>query len=173
MSTVKVDYNRQAVEMPGTRRPGQTGIFRRAGFEDEMISSSKKKPHVKTVHDSFLHGVKINPDADCLGTRTFDPVTGTFGDYVWQSYATVHQRVTRFGSGLLYLHQQIFPDLTAAQRRQWAVGIWGVNRAEWTIAGEACCAYSLVSVGLFDALDVEAVMYSINHSEAPAVVASG
>ncbi|KAG0258654.1 hypothetical protein DFQ27_004530 [Actinomortierella ambigua] len=172
MSVVKVDYNRQAIEMPGTRRPGQTGIFRRAGFEDELVSRTKGSPHVTTVYEGFQHGLKLNPNGDCLGSRTFDPVTGTFGEYVWQSYATVHQRVTRFGSGLMHLHQQLFPDLTAAQRRQWAVGIWGINRAEWTIAGEACSAYSLISVGLFDALDVDAVMYSINHSEAPAIVAS-
>ncbi|KAG0239100.1 hypothetical protein BGW41_007943 [Actinomortierella wolfii] len=172
MTNVKVDYNRQAVELPGTRRPGQTGIYRRAGYENGLISIPKTMPNVRTVYDGFQHGLRVNPEADCLGTRQYDAATGTFGEYVWQSYATVHQRLTRFGSGLLHLHHQTFPDLDEAARKQWAVGIWGVNRAEWTIAGEACTAYGLISVGLFDALDIEAVMYSINHSEAPVIVVS-
>ncbi|KAF9973241.1 hypothetical protein BGZ73_003515 [Actinomortierella ambigua] len=171
-----VDYNNQAVEMPGTRRPGQTGIYRRSGYESRLLEIPKRMPNARTVYDAFQHGLSINPDADCLGERKYDPDTRSFGEYEWQSYATVNARLTRFGSGLAHLYEEGFSGSDAAaplqQLGQWTVGIWGPNRREWTIAGAGCCAYSMVSVGLFDALDIDAIVYIINHSEIPAVVAS-
>lgn len=106
-----------------------------------------------------------------MGTRVYNHITNTFGGYEWQTYTEVSDRITRFGSGLTKVHQQTLglPDVT----QRWGLGIWSINRAEWTIAAEACSAYNLVSVGLYDTLGPEAVVYGINHSECPAVVTSG
>ncbi|KAF9973242.1 hypothetical protein BGZ73_003516 [Actinomortierella ambigua] len=92
---------------------------------------------MRTVYDAFQHGLKVSSDKDCFGVRQYNQVTDTFGEYVWQSYVTVGQRRTHFGSGLLYLHQQLFPELDERARQQWTLAIWGPNRSEWTIAGLA------------------------------------
>ncbi|KAK3827693.1 MAG: hypothetical protein J3Q66DRAFT_274964 [Benniella sp.] len=164
------DSKHQSVELPGTRRPGQTGIYRRKGHEDALVEVPQSRPHIKTIYDAFQHGLRTMPNGPALGRRVFDPVTKTFGEYVWETYTQVSDRITRFGSGLVKIHQDSHGLSTAAQR--WSVGIWAINRPEWTIASEACSAYNLVSVGLYDTLGPEAVVYGVNHSECSVVVTS-
>ncbi|KAG0298450.1 hypothetical protein BGZ98_000209 [Dissophora globulifera] len=139
MTTIPFDKNRQSVELPGTRRPGQTGL-------------------------------RTMPNSPVFGRRVYDNATKTFGGYVWETYTEVSDRITRFGSGLVHLHQNALGLPSVAQR--WSAGIWAINRPEWTMASEACSAYNLVSVGLYDTLGPEAVIYGVNHSECPVVITS-
>jgi len=111
------------------------------------------------------------PNGPALGRRVYNPATGTFGGYEWQTYVEVNARITRFGSGLLKIYQDAHSLPAVTQR--WSVGIWAINRPEWTIASEACSAYNLVSVGLYDTLGPEAVVYGVNHSECSVIVTSG
>ncbi|KAG0206691.1 hypothetical protein BGX28_001890 [Mortierella sp. GBA30] len=164
------DKNQQSVELPGTRRPGQTGIYRRKGFENEIVSVPPSRPHIRTIYDAFQHGLRLSPNGPALGHRVYDHVTDTFGGYVWETFAEVNDRITRFGSGLVKIHQDVHGLATVAQK--WSVGIWSINRPEWTITSEACSSYNLVSVGLYDTLGPEAVAYGINHSECSVVVTS-
>ncbi|KAF9431272.1 hypothetical protein BGZ94_003587 [Podila epigama] len=165
-----IDLNCQAVEMPNSRREGQTGIYRRNGFQDALLTVPPSRPHITTIYEAFQNGLKTSPNGECLGTRTFDHKTGLYAGYEWQTYSQVNERITLFGSGLLKVHQEAFGLTEVAQR--WSVGLWAINRAEWTIASEACSAYNLVSVGLYDTLGPDAVVYGINHSESPIVVTS-
>ncbi|KAF8938292.1 hypothetical protein BGZ58_001220 [Dissophora ornata] len=110
------------------------------------------------------------PNSPALGRRVYDPVTKTFGGYVWETYTEVSDRITRFGSGLIKIHQDAHGLASIAQK--FPVGLWAINRPEWTIASEACSAYNLVSVGLYDTLGPEAVVYGVNHSECSIVVTS-
>jgi len=105
-----------------------------------------------------------------MGTRTWDPVTKTYGQYKWMTYAEGSARVNHFGSGLVHLHQQAHGLAEAAQR--WSVGLWSINRAEWGLADMACCSYNLVTAGLYDTLGPDAVTYGICHSECSIVVTS-
>ncbi len=41
------------------------------------------------------------------------------------------------------------------------IGLYSINRAEWVIAEQACNAYSIVTVPLYDTLGLEAVKYII------------
>ncbi|KAF9963844.1 hypothetical protein BGZ65_010047 [Modicella reniformis] len=166
-----IDKHHQAVELPGTRRPGQTGIYRRKGVEAALVEVPPSRPHIKTVYDAFQHGLRAAPNGPALGRRVYNPVTNQFGEYVWETYTQVSDRITRFGSGILKIHQDVHGLPTVAQR--WSVGLCSINRPEWTIASEACSAYNLVSVGLYDTLGPEAVVYGVNHSECPIVVTSG
>lgn len=52
------------------------------------------------------------------------------------------------------------------------IGIWAVNRPEWTITDLACAAYGLYSVSLYDTLGPDTVEYVINHGELQIVVCS-
>ncbi|KAF9904001.1 hypothetical protein EC991_003147 [Linnemannia zychae] len=139
MSALPYNKDLQAVELPGTRRPGQTGLL-------------------------------TSPNGPLLGERSFDPVSKAFGAYEWQTYVDVAARTTRFGSGLIHLHQQANGLSEPAQG--WSVGIWSINRSKWSMADIACVAYNLVSVGLYDTLGPEAVTYGINHSECSIVITS-
>ncbi|KAF9902598.1 hypothetical protein BX616_001880 [Lobosporangium transversale] len=169
-TTLAIDRNNQAVELPGTARPGQTGIFRRKGAENGLLSIPLSHPEIKTVYDGFQHGLNLMPNSPALGYRPYNPVTGTYGGYVWETYTQVNDRITRFGSGLVKVHQEALGLAAVAQR--WSLGIWAINRPEWTIASEACSAYNIVSVGLYDTLGPEAVTFGVNHSECSAVVTS-
>ncbi|KAF9148752.1 hypothetical protein BG015_009496 [Linnemannia schmuckeri] len=106
-----------------------------------------------------------------LGHRPWDPITKTYGAYEWQTYQQVSDRVERFGSGMVHLHTQIH-GLSGEAVQGWRVGLWSINRAEWTIASTSTLLYNIVSVGLYDSLGPEAVTYGINHSEIPVVVCS-
>ncbi|KAF9929432.1 hypothetical protein FBU30_001570 [Linnemannia zychae] len=137
----------QAIELPGTRRSGQTGIYRQVGFENELATSPPGHPHVKTVYEWFQDG-----------ERAWDAVVQSYGAYQWETYAEIAARSNRFGSGLLHLHQQAHGLSEPA--RGWSVGIWAINRAKWRITDIACVAYNLVSVGLYDTLGPDAVAYA-------------
>ncbi|KAG0338790.1 hypothetical protein BG004_007089 [Podila humilis] len=167
---MNIDLNNQSVEVPNTRRAGQTGHYRRKGFEQELLTVPPSRPHIKTVYDAFQNGLKTSPNGPCMGSRVYDHSTNTYGGYVWQTYTEVSDRITRFGSGLVRVHQQTLGLSDVAQK--WSVGLWSINRAEWTIASEACSAYNLVSVGLYDTLGPEAVAYGINHSECSVAIVS-
>ncbi|KAG0275830.1 hypothetical protein BGZ95_008334 [Linnemannia exigua] len=170
MPTLPYNKDVQAVELPGTRRSGQTGIYRRVGFEDELLAIPPTRPHFRTVYDTFQHGLAISPNGPLLGERTFDPISKTFGSYEWLTYVEVAGRITRFGSGLVHLHQQA--NGLAKPTEGWSVGIWSINRAKWSMADIACVAYNIVSVGLYDTLGPDAVTYGINHSECSVVITS-
>ncbi|KAG0355353.1 hypothetical protein BGZ54_001184, partial [Gamsiella multidivaricata] len=114
--------------------------------------------------------LKTSPNGPALGRRVYDPITKTFGGYAWETYTEVNDRITRLGSGLVKIHQKAYELQSVAQR--WSLGIWAINRPEWTITSEACSAYNLVSVGLYDTLGPEAVVYGVNHSECSIVVTS-
>ncbi|KAG0050251.1 hypothetical protein BGZ83_004993 [Gryganskiella cystojenkinii] len=173
MPAAPYDKDRQGVELPGTRRPGQTGIYRRCGYENELKNVPETRPHIKTVYDAFQHGLSVSPNGPLLGRRLFDATTGKYGPYHWQTYAEINGRINRFGSGITKLYNDavgLAPEDPTPQ--QWSFGIWGINRPEWTIASEAGSAFNLISVGLYDTLGPEAVVYGVNHSECAVVVAS-
>ncbi|KAF9969161.1 hypothetical protein BGZ73_008605 [Actinomortierella ambigua] len=142
-------------------------------------STSHKVPFVARMKESEARmrgGLSVSRNEPFLGRRAYDPVTKTYGSYTWQTYAEVVDRITRFGSGLLHVREAILPEIVGEQQqqqtRQWTLGIWAVNRPEWTIAGEACSAYGLISVGLYSTLGPDAVEYCLNHSECAIAVAS-
>ncbi|KAG1243892.1 hypothetical protein G6F68_015658 [Rhizopus microsporus] len=57
--------------------------------------------------------------------------------------------------------------------RQIPIGIWSVNRPEWTIAELALSAYSLYTIALYDTLGPDTVEFVINHAEIETVICSG
>lgn len=119
-------------------------------------------------------GLSVNPHGPLLGQRKMDATTGKYGPYGWQTYSEVSGRINRFGSGMTKLYQEAM-GLTVDEPlpQQWSFGLWAINRPEWTIASEAGSAFNLVSVGLYDTLGPEAVIYGVNHSECIMVIVSG
>ncbi|KAI9266741.1 hypothetical protein BDA99DRAFT_506557 [Phascolomyces articulosus] len=163
----KLNLEKQLIELPDSRKPGQTGVYRNAMYPELVERTS---PKVQNMFDLFRDGLKIARDRPCLGHRPIvNEKTGERGQYVWQTYRQVNSRITNFGSGLLNLlnHQ-----LNDSRTKGIPIGIWAVNRPEWTICDLACAAYGLYTVTLYDTLGPDTVEYVMNHAELETVVCS-
>ena len=60
---------------------------------------------VKTIPDMARRGLAQGPDAQCLGWRSVDPVSGEVADSYdkWITYQEVADRARWFASGILHL----------------------------------------------------------------------
>jgi hypothetical protein len=123
-------------------------------------------------------GVRVGGDHQAMGVRKLLPDGKTRGDYVWEDYISVFNRVRDIASGLksLGFERVRFPSPTCAifviiqniddnlrmspisalfivlLHQGTKVGIYSINRPEWVISTQACNAMSFVSVPLYDTL---------------------
>lgn len=104
-------------------------MYRNWRFQDELLQTLD--PSITTMHDAFEQSAKRVPTNRCLGHRPYDPVTKTFGQYVWQDYQTVQRRRANFGVGLVQLHKE-----AGVTEKTYGVGLYCNNRPEWQITGE-------------------------------------
>ncbi|KAI9144437.1 hypothetical protein BKA69DRAFT_1112327 [Paraphysoderma sedebokerense] len=171
----KINFKSQSVELPGTRKPGQTGIYRNSLSPKELVSLHPLKKDVKTLYNNFQSAAKQFPNNPCLGHRSFNPTTKKWSGYQWQTYGQVAERSTDFGSGLLSLYDRhILSDSSSATvpKEKWHLGLFSINRPEWAIAEQSCNDYSLVTVALYDTLGADTIEFVINHGQLPIVVTS-
>ncbi|KAJ3353426.1 hypothetical protein GGF32_003096 [Allomyces javanicus] len=166
------NLHRQSVALPSTARPGSSPIYRNALTADRLITCSPLTG-ARTAYEIFWRSARAHATRPCLGHRTLirTAPTRAWSPYQWQTYAAVADRITNFGSGLVRLHEQLVSP--SAEAEKWHLGIYAINRPEWTMADAACHAYSLVSVALYDTLGPDALEFIIGHAETPVVVASG
>jgi long-chain acyl-CoA synthetase len=163
------DFKRQAVVVPGTERPGQTGHYRNAIWND-LITDSSPQPY-KTLLDLWETGLNASRNEPCLGHR---PVVSQsplkFGDYVWQTFAEVDARKNAVGSAIhaLFASGKLQPAKDGLE----TVGIWCGNRPEWQIVDLGLHAYRKVGVSLYDTLGADSVEYIINHAEISIIFSS-
>ncbi|MBW0528599.1 hypothetical protein O181_068314 [Austropuccinia psidii MF-1] len=165
------NLDQQSIEIPGTRKSGQTGHYKNARFPNltTIANLNQRVPH--TDYEMFNFGLGRSFDKPCLGHRPINPTTGHLESFfTWQTYQDVDRRRTNFGSGLLHLQSQ--QQLGQIDRTGWVVGVWTHNRPEWQITSLACSAYSLVLVSLYETLGHEVVQHCINHAEIRLVVSS-
>jgi long-chain acyl-CoA synthetase len=153
----------QGIPIAGTAKPGiATAIYRNHAKQHPQPLDAAPWQHVNTMHDNFFRSVQRFGARECLGTRSG---ASKDGPYVWQSYDEVAERAKCFGSGLLRLCEGHLP-------RQGFVGLYAINRAEWTMCQIGLHCYSLVSVPLYDTLGVDAVEFIANQTEMTAMVCS-
>ncbi|KAI9843379.1 MAG: hypothetical protein M1838_002634 [Thelocarpon superellum] len=146
-----------SVPIPGSEQPGRSKIYRHWRSKDGLLQTLD--PTVTTVHELFESSATRIPKNKCLGHRPYDPVTKTWGAYVWEDYQTVQERRAAIGAGIVELHEQL-----GVQGRQYPVGLWSQNRPEWQLIDLACGSQSLFSVSLYDSLGPETSEYIINHA---------
>ena len=110
------------------------------------------------LFEMFTNAVSAHGHRRCLGHR---PVLedGEPGDYVWQTYAAVHARVTAVGTAL---------DAAGIKKGS-RVGVYGINSPEWMITMQACNRQAACCVPLYDTLGDDAVRYVLAHSQATVV----
>jgi long-chain acyl-CoA synthetase len=81
------------------------------------------------------------------------------GDFVWFTYAQVQERIDAIGSGMLHFDMAPANDIGHK-----LVGLFSKNRMEWVIAEQACHAYGMVDVPLYDTLGHEAIVFIVNQT---------
>ncbi|NP_001166379.1 long-chain-fatty-acid--CoA ligase 1 [Cavia porcellus] len=112
---------------------------------------------VRTLYDVFQRGIQVSNNGPCLGSRKPDQ------PYEWLSYKQVEDLSECIGSALLQKGFQASPDQF--------IGIFAQNRPEWVIIEQACFAYSMVVVPLYDTLGADAITYIVNKAELSVIFA--
>ncbi|KAL7121545.1 hypothetical protein ACP275_02G188500 [Erythranthe tilingii] len=131
-------------------KPSVGPVYRNALVKDGF------RPLPQGLHscwDSFCHSVKTYPNNRMLGER--EMVDGKAGGYVWLTYKQIHELVLKVGASIR--------SCGVTQRGR--CGIFGANCSRWVISMQACNAYGVYCVPLYDTLGADAVEYIICHAE--------
>ncbi|XP_006664333.1 long chain acyl-CoA synthetase 6, peroxisomal [Oryza brachyantha] len=143
--------------LPEKLQTGKWNVYRSAKAPLRLIDRFPDNPDIATLHDNFVYAVETFRDCRYLGTRVC--ADGTVGDYKWMTYGEASTNRTAIGSGLIY---HGIPQGAC-------IGLYFINRPEWTIVDHACAAYSYVSVPLYDTLGPDAVQFIVNHATVEAI----
>lgn len=142
----------EVVTIPGSAPgPGCTDVRRHARFADAL--ATHHFDDVRTLYGAFQHGLRTSPRGPCMGTRVLD-ADGTAGAFAWLSYEEAQALVDAAGSGML--------DLGLAPRDAQGhrlVGLFSKNRYEWVVVEQACHAFGMADVPLYDTLGAEAITH--------------
>ncbi|XP_058077617.1 long chain acyl-CoA synthetase 7, peroxisomal-like isoform X2 [Magnolia sinica] len=144
--------NGYSVVLPEKLQTGKWNVHRSARSPLKLVSRFPDHPNIGTLHDNFVHAVNTFQDFKYLGTRI--RVDGTVGEYKWMTYGEAGTARSAIGSGLVY------HGITKGAR----IGLYFINRPEWSIIDHACSAYSYISVPLYDTLGPDAAKYVVNHA---------
>ncbi|EKM55531.1 uncharacterized protein PHACADRAFT_256225 [Phanerochaete carnosa HHB-10118-sp] len=156
------DHSRQSYEVPGTKKPGQTGAF-------PFLTLDSPNAFVNLV-EFFDSGRKHVPgNTPMLGRRPLlssNPPTYA-NHYEWVTWEQADVRRQHIGSGLC----KLFDDGIAGGDPLRCFGIYSGNCPEWQLLDLAGHAYQFVSVPLYDTLGKDTVGI-INHTEMTLVAVS-
>ncbi|KAI9022305.1 hypothetical protein CLU79DRAFT_835433 [Phycomyces nitens] len=155
MSPFKPPY---AVPATGSvKKDGETVAMRHFLFADKLVDHPEG---ITTLWDMYSNGSKLGGDRPFLGTRRME--NGVAKEYVWQSHPKVMERIQNFGKGLCALGLE----------RQKVVGIYSINRPEWTMSEQACYRQAFIIVALYDTLGAEAIDYIVNQTDMEFIISS-
>ncbi|CAG8476589.1 401_t:CDS:10 [Ambispora gerdemannii] len=156
-----LNYDKQTIEVPGTR------ILRHQLTPDALIS--RPWPEVGTIYEAFQYSLKRYPARPLLGHRPFDKSTKKYGDYVWQTYSQINERVNNLGSGICFVLEKEFGFKKIVGS---TLGVWSLNRPEFHIVNQVAAALNLKTVPLYETLGPNIVKYCVNHAEIHTIVLS-
>jgi len=151
------DYLTQSAEVPGTRKPGQTGHYRGTAFPFLTLQSPGT---FRTLTEIFDEGFKRSDNGPIFGHRPLvsqKPLKYA-GYYQWQTWPQVDVRRRAIGSAL----QKLFRTGALGGGQLETVGIWSRNIPEWQIVDLALHAYGKIGVSLYDTLGKDSVGETIS-----------
>ncbi|KAI0807133.1 acetyl-CoA synthetase-like protein [Fomes fomentarius] len=162
-----VDYSKQCVEVPGTKRPGQTPHYRGSAYPYVTLDSPNVFTNLLQVYDEGFRRSKGGPFLGHRPTISEEPLK--YANYhVWQSWPEVDARRRALGSAL----QKLFNDGTIGGGDLPTVGIWSKNCPNWQVIDLALQAYAKVGVSLYDTLGKDSAEFIVNHSELSIIFAT-
>ncbi|KAJ2833204.1 medium-chain fatty acid-CoA ligase faa2 [Coemansia furcata] len=156
--------------VPNSAQPGYSAIMRNGTFKDGKLVNDYDG--ITTLYELLQRCLRLYPDSPFIGTRKFDAVTRTFGEYEWTNTTEASKLIDDFGSGLDMVYEKYAPRDTAKEGDQEALGIYSINRGEWMLAEAAGFRSRRYSVALYDTLGAESVEFIMNHAEVPVIVCS-
>ncbi|XP_022721382.1 long chain acyl-CoA synthetase 4-like isoform X1 [Durio zibethinus] len=143
---IKVEEGKAASDGKPSIGPVYRSSFAENGFPSPI-------PGMESCWDIFRMSVEKYPNNPMLGRRQI--VNGKAGKYVWQTYKEVYDIVIKVGNSIR----------SCGVEEGGKCGIYGANCPEWIISMEACNAYGLYCVPLYDTLGAGAVEFIICHAE--------
>ena len=159
------------------RRPGQTKLM------DSLDG-------MHTVQEVFEYAVKEYRDLPCLGKRPIGADGKPCGDFEWMTYEDLAKRVGAFGRGFQKVYvaperpekEETETETETTTRPVTAegvdedalkiVGIYSINRVEWTYTDMALVEYGYCGVPLYDTLGPDAVKHIIQQTRMATVCCS-
>nr|GEV45585.1 long chain acyl-CoA synthetase 4-like [Tanacetum cinerariifolium] len=114
---------------------------------------------VDSCWDVFRLSVEKYPNNQMLGEREI--IDGKAGKYVWLTYKEVYDTVLKVGDSIC----------SRGINKEARCGIYGKNCTKWVVSMQACNAYGLHCVPLYDTLGAGAVKYIICHAEVSVIFA--
>ncbi|KAF8321178.1 long-chain-fatty-acid-CoA ligase [Clavulina sp. PMI_390] len=163
-------FDKVTIELPGTRKPGQTGMYRNA-YWPELLTPYNQPLH--TCQDVWNSGVAIGGNGPALGYRPRISTNPLKFDnkYVWYSYNEVDERRKAVGAAVSAMFEEgkLTPTEEGGYR---TVGIWSINRPEWHMIDLGNQGYNMATVALYDTLGPDAVGYVMEHASLSVVFAT-
>ncbi|KAF7975311.1 hypothetical protein HWV62_10094 [Athelia sp. TMB] len=159
-----LDYSKQAIPVPGTKKPGQSAHYRNAVFG--YINQDTPNA-MQTLTELWDIGLAVGKDRPFLGHR---PVVSTkplvFGPYVWQTYGQIAERRKHVGSAIY----EMFAKGELGGGELETVGIWSQNRPEWQVIDLALQGYQKITVSLYDTLGKDSVVIFATKEHIPTLL---
>jgi long-chain acyl-CoA synthetase len=146
-----IDFKNQTREVDGTHG-GRVSTINKS---NELMKYYYED--AKTLYDLFRRAVKRTPNGPYLGEREKQD-----GPFKWITYSKANEIVEQVGSALV--------ELGLEPSKESFVGIFAKNRPEWVLTEQACNAYSLVTIPLYDTLGKEAISFILMQSQMKVVV---
>lgn len=162
------------VTVKGTATADSTAIRRAASHPDGLLTNRSIGAAVPSTWGVFQNGLQQSQNGHCLGTRRVLR-DGRLGPYVWRTYSQVEKVAIDFGRGLLAydcVPKQTFPDAGSECHDLRLLGLFSINRQEWTISDLACCAFGITSVPFYDTLGRDAMEYIVAQTRVTTIAAS-
>ncbi|KAJ1994286.1 medium-chain fatty acid-CoA ligase faa2 [Coemansia spiralis] len=160
----------QSYKVPSSEAPGYSYVLRHPDFKDGTCGTEFN--NITTLWELFRWEVVEFSKNEFLGTRSFNPRTGKFGEYSWITTTDASEIVDNLGSGLDQVYAKYAPMVPDATPGQQPMAIFSNNRAEWILAEFAAFRSRRYSVGISDQLGVDYAENTINHAECAVIVCS-
>lgn len=138
-------------------------IYRSSLSPSKLITCVDHK--LRTFFDHFMFSVRMWPQNDFLGVRTFQDNQTWSEKYYFQTYEQVAERVHNLGSGILTIvNMKLNRPITV---NNFIVSILSHNSPEWVITDLACQNFSLINTSLYETLGPSTSEYILNLTESP------
>ncbi|XP_072966750.1 long chain acyl-CoA synthetase 4-like [Typha angustifolia] len=143
---IEVEKGREGVDGKPSVGATYRSLLAKDGFPPPI-------PGLNSCWDVFRMSVEKYPNNRMLGRREI--VNGKAGNYVWMTYKEVHENVMKVGASIR----------SCGIDKGGRCGIYGANCPEWIISMQACNAYGIYCVPLYDTLGAGAVEFILLHAE--------
>jgi len=147
----------------GEAKSGETRARRCPGSEKEFIAIPfRDEPTINTASHAFERASTKFKDRDFLGHRVYND-DGTRGEYTFQSFASCWTDCVKYGVAFRELLG--LKSGSGSGDAQARIGIYSINRPEWTKTLFAAFSQRITVAPLYDTLGENAVKYIIDHAE--------